>query len=268
MKKILLLFLTFLSFTFILTGCKKDANLPTDNNSEYIPEEDELTTINRKIIYEVNADIYTEDLNETIATIKKNLNDDEWLDLEEIYEQDAHLVIRVKSSRLDSYLNTIFKDNDVSNFQKRATDISQKYQDKSDLILTYEKERDRLLELYENASFSEVLSISNRLSQIEIEIRKLQGELNKFDSLVDYSTITLDITTDEVNDEVSFGSRVKNAFTSGYHALIDFFEVIVIIVVALTPWLVVIVPLGLVIYWLRKRYKAKQTAKETPTNKH
>jgi hypothetical protein len=79
MKKILLLFLTFLSFTFILTGCKKDANLPTDNNSEYIPEEDELTTINRKIIYEVNADIYTEDLNETIATIKKNLNDDEWL---------------------------------------------------------------------------------------------------------------------------------------------------------------------------------------------
>lgn len=48
-----------------------------------------------------------------------------------------------------------------------AEDISQIYQDTESEIATYEAEKTRLIELYEDASLSDMITINTRLSEID-----------------------------------------------------------------------------------------------------
>lgn len=245
-----------------LAGCKSDNKDHDPNgqygNSDYISNDNEDTVPNRKIIYEVSADITTKDITTTINNIKKELNSDEWLDKEYIYDDHASLVLRVKSDRLDEFLDNIFDNYKISNFRKTATDVSLEYQNKSEIILTYEKERDRLLELYEHASFYEVLEITKRLSEIEIKIQKLKGELKIFDSLVDYSEVTLDIYLKEkaTKPTDNFGQKLLYGLNSGFTSFVAFLSTLAIIIVTLLPWMIIIIPVSYLIYrYIKKNNK-------------
>lgn len=255
-------FIFLLVISLLLVGCSSKNNESEFFEGNYATEdeieEENDSTPNRKIIYKVNADLSTNNLSESIATIKNTLDSDEWLDSEDISNNRASLIIRVKTEHLDDFLNSINESHDVSNFNKTATDISLKYQDKSNLILTYQTERERLVELYEQASLSDMILINTRLSEIDIEIGKLQGELNHFDSLVDYSEVRLNLYTSVVSEHLPFGQRLLNAFSNGFWALIVFFDTLVIVLITLLPWIIVITPIGYGVYRIRKYTKKKK----------
>ncbi len=259
-RKFFFSFMLLLVCSLFLFGCKSSLKsekyLDQGNNTEDTEDTDN-TAPNRKIIYEVNADIITHNLKDTVAKIKSELTEEDWTDLEDISDNYAKLIIRVKTARLDDFLEAISEDHEISNFKKKATDISLKYQDKSNLLLTYQKEQERLLELYEDASLSDMIYINKRLSELEVEILKLKGELNQFDSLVEYSTIHLNISSIEKESKLPFGKRINNAFKNGFDALLIFLDFLAIVFVTLLPWFIVFIPVGLVFYLLYKNYKKK-----------
>lgn len=256
-QRVKFLIIVLIVFSLFLVGCSSNKERGYYDENEGVVVKETESTPNRKIIYEVSANLSSDNLSESIATIKGELNSDEWLDSERISEDTASLVIRVKTEHLDDFLNSISQSHDVSNFNKKATDISITYQDKSNILLTYQTERERLLELYEEASLSDMLTINNRLSEIDIEIGKLQGELNQFDSLVDYSIVRLDLYASNNTETLPFGQRITTAFTNGFSALIVFFDILLIVLVTLIPWLIIIGPIGYGVYRFRKHTKKK-----------
>ncbi|MDF2700599.1 MAG: hypothetical protein K0Q49_2158 [Haloplasmataceae bacterium] len=258
-NKIKLSFVFLLICLLILVGCKskREGFDQSDETEDTLVELENSTPI-RKIIYKVNADLTTNNLTESVTKIKDQLYDDEWLDSEVISENRASLVIRVKTERLDDFINSITQSYDVSNFNKTATDISLTYQDKSNLLLTYQTERERLLELYVDASLSDMILINNRFSEIDIEIGKLQGELNQFDSLVDYSEVRLNLYYSKDSDILPIGRRILNAFSDGLSSLVTFFDILIIVLATLVPWTIVIAPAVYGVYYFRKHDKKKK----------
>lgn len=271
-KRPIYIVVVFLLLCVLLTACNSAnydhlGSSPGGNdNSESIVEGDtegeEIIAAERKIIYSVYTTIYADNLDDAIDTIKKSLAADEWMDYESISSTYARFVARVKSDRIDEYVADISEDNNVRSYEKSARDVSLNYQDKEAQITALETERGRLIELIEEASVEEMILINTRLAQITLEINTLQGDLNRYDSLIDYSEITIILyEKSAAPEQVAFGARLGNIFKGAWVALGAFFAAIVIALTAAFPFIVVLGPVGVGIFFLTKFIKRKKKAK-------
>lgn len=255
------LIVVFFVFVWLLSGCGAKDSVP---NYEENPVTQEINNVlERKIIYKAHAKINTQNLPLAIEIIKENLQDDEWFDEERVSESSAYFVVRVKSARIDNFINAISESGKISNFEKRAIDVSLSYQDTTNQIASYEAERERLVELFEEATISDMIYINTRISQIDKELSVLKGTLAQYDSLIEYSEITLYLYQVGTLDDESFGSKIKNAFFGGWNALITFIKFVIIGVVAIFPFLVLFSVVGLGIYFPAKIYKKRQINKKS-----
>lgn len=261
MKKLFILSGLFV-IALLFTGCGGYEGIPNEPNEDatiLTP----LDVTERKIIYSVQANLEVSNMESAIDTLKANMENDEWTDEESIYESYATLIIRIKSDRLDAFITFIRNQGNMKNYSKTATDVSLAYQDTTHLLDAYLAEKSRLLVLYEEANMTEILQINQRIAQIDLEVARLQGILNEYDSLVDYSTVTLRLY--EVNEGPfrSFGSRLGTAFLGGWQAVAYFFEGFVIVLAAIAPFALVFSPIVVGIFFFTKyRKKKKNQTKE------
>lgn len=273
MKKFKFLLITLmLVMLFVFSGCASESNYDKSpggpgigDNDDQVEEIASESSVNRKIIYTVRADISTKNLTETYKSIKKSLQADEWMDSESITRTTIYLTIRVKSSRLDEFVNSFSNYGEVGNYNKESKDISLTYQNYENRVASLEAERARLNELYETASMNDMIQINRRISEIDLEIGQLTGELNKFDSLSDYSEVYLRIYEHEIIKEPSFGGAIGNAFRDGWDAVVSILKFLVIALSALTPFLVIFVPVGGGLYFILK-YNKKRKVKDNTIN--
>ncbi|MFH0766576.1 MAG: DUF4349 domain-containing protein [Bacillota bacterium] len=261
MKKILygMLFISVL----LLSACS--SNYSPSLEEEYI--EDDVVQLDsvppdRKIIYKAEATIFISDIDESVENIRLMLEIDEWFDSESISESSGYLVMRVKTERLESVISTLKDSFDVSNYKKSATDISLEYQSATNKIASYEAERAQLVILYTGASLSDMITINSRIAEIDLELGELEGTLSQFDSLVDYSTITLTLRKDTLISQLPFGTRIIDGLVNGFNALISFFDTLIIVLVTILPWAAVFVPAGYGIFRLYKHFDLKKPKKK------
>lgn len=234
----------------------------TDNPSVQL----DVTTPDRKIMYSAEATLYVGDIEQTVEQIRSMLEADEWFDSENYSSSSGYLVIRVKTANLDAFLDILKADYTVTNYLKSATDISLQYQSTQNRIDSYNAERDRLLLLYENASLSDMITINSRIAAIDLALGELQGTLNSYDSLVDYSKVTLTLHPENIGSHLPFGTRIIDGFISGFNALLSFFDGLVIVIVTILPFAIVFVPGGFGIYKLYQRYERKKKEKNELDN--
>ncbi len=274
MKRITVFLLAVLVTLIALAGCSADySEMKSDEdsgNDDNVELNQSLTAPTRKIIYEVDASYYVDDIDQALVWLKDLLGEDEWIDREERANTSAHLTFRIKSERLDAFIDEIESEYDSSSYRKVGEDISLNYQNTSDLITRYTAEKARNLELYDEAtSFSDMMTITERISELEQMIATLQGELSLFDSLVDYSEVRLSIYRENIYTRLPFGERINEGFKDGVSFVIDFFDGLVIVLVTLFPVALIFGPIGYGGYRIVKRIQMKQRkAKEkNETNK-
>ncbi len=258
MKKVIFVLFLLLG---LLAGCSQEGVIQDDDNeSETVILADDIPI--RKIIYEVNLSINTVNLDEAIDDLSSRLESDEWFDRESISDTYATFTMRIKTERLDAFIDAIRDDYKVYQFDKTGTDVSLQYQDKSNRILALETQIDRLLELYENASLSDMIVINGQLSTLEVELQRLNGELAVFDSLVDYSEVNITLRGSRLETESPFIARVGQGFISGWNGLLTFFEEFMIILVTVLPFGILAGGLGLGLRFYIKRRNRKADLKK------
>lgn len=261
MKKHLMILMFLFVSVFALGSCANNNEGPNDtvgtnDQVDFLSFNEDLPE--RKIIYNVSMSIYTKKLEETISTIKENVNNDEWFDEETIQERRATFTIRIKTARLDQFILDIDNSFNVSNFSKTAKDISLDYLDATNQIAALEAEQARLMNLYEGASLEGMITINRRLAEVEKELLTLKGTLNTFDSLVDYSEVKITVHLSRVAAKDPFFNRLGTAFMNGLSALGVFFDTLAVVVMTLLPFAAVFVPAGVGTYYLVKWYKGKK----------
>ena len=106
-----------------------------------------------------------------------------------------------------------------------AEDISEQYYDTQSRLETAQIKLARLQELLKKAeNMEDIISIESAISETEYEIERLSGTVRHYDALVDYATVTLELSevyrlSGTEDAPKSFGEKLGNAFTDGLAAV-------------------------------------------------
>lgn len=175
--------------------------------------------------------------------------------------RSAYYTIRVPAERFRDLLEQVGELCHVVRQEEDSDNISEQYYDTESRLVTQQTKLERLQTLLSQAeTMEDIITIESAISETELEIEQLTGTLRQYDSLVDYSTVT--ISLEEVyrlsNVEeapTSFASRLGQAFAAGWNGFVDVLEALVMILAyAWVPVLIVLAVVGTLLWrWLRKR---------------
>lgn len=273
-KKVLLFFVIIFSFIGLI-GCS-EAHDGSLNNEDYYLGSDgdgvillaDETTPERKIIYTVDISFDVNNLEYADDYLNMLVESDEWFDSENLSTTRYTYKIRIKTDRLDDFITSLKDSFSLRSYQKEGKDISLQYQDTTNKILSLEAQLERLLELYDQATLSEMIIINEQISDIEVELQSLNGTLNQFDSLTEYSVVNLVFYGSAVASDSPFINRLGNAFVNGFNGLLKFFDGLLIVIATAFPFAVVIGIVGTVTLVIYKKSNKKKLISKKQISEH
>jgi len=263
-------------FFFALLSCKKaeavaDESMDMNVSAVRLPAKKLISkevgssltnpvTIEQKIIKTGNFRFETDNLEATYEQIKSAVkkgkafiqNDSEGKDYNSFYRR---LTVRIPSENFDTFIKEV--SNGVSYFDNKeinAQDVTAEYIDLDSRLKTKRKLEDRYLELLAKANkMPDMLAIEAQLSAIREEIEAKEGQLKYLQNQVSMSTITIEFyktVAEKDGVTISYGTKVWNAFKSGFYGVSSFFLSL------LEIWPFIILAIFL-FYIIRKRFKKK-----------
>lgn len=234
--------------------------------------------VDRKIIFYGNIEARTKNYEEDLKTINAKLKEYGG------YQQDvsesgtkpqdwreqgrtASMVVRIPSKHFDAFMNVLKGLGETVSTSVRGEDVSVQYFDTETRLKTLRIRETRLQELLKEAKgLEDIIELERELANVSYEIQSLESTLRDYDSLIDYSTVTINLY--EVNQiesvqpsKQSLGDRISTAFYSVMNALSDFGEGLLIFLVGGSPILIPLAAIAVVTIVLVKRHRKRKAAK-------
>lgn len=142
----------------------------------------------------------------------------------------GEFTIRVPKENFDAFLSAI---GDVAHVVSRNTgiqDVGEAYYDAELRLQTLETKHERLLALLERAELMEdIIDLESALSDVEYEIQQYKSTLTRYDALIDFSTIRIELqevtrVSDTPAQADPFYVRLGAAFSEGWNDFCDGLE--------------------------------------------
>ncbi len=230
----------------------------------------------RKIIYIAQVELIVEDLVHGEEQLKSL-----------IQEQNAYIAksdmrgspgsprsgswtIRVPVDRFDAFMEAIAQIGEMRHSRTDSDDITDRYYDLKAHLKNNEVEEEGLQKLYLEKSatgkLDDLLAVRRELRNIRGDIEQQKGQLQRWDKETEYATVTVDMhdRKDYVPTTApSFGTSISRTFSAPWDGLLSFGKGIVLVVVAVTPWLPVLAVLALAA-WLGIRRANKRPSPPNP----
>jgi hypothetical protein len=162
--------------------------------------------------------------------------------------RSGHWQVRVRAAEADAFREAVIKLGELEKTTTDSQDVTEEYYDLDARIRNMKKEEERLLSHLEKSTgkLDDILKVEHELTRVRGEIERHQGRQNLISKLTAMTTVT--ITFRERSSYVppeaaSFGSTMARTFGTSWETLVDFGKGLLLVVVALVPWLI---PLGLI----------------------
>lgn len=282
-KKKLLSLLVALILLFSLTACGGSSKAPMENaaadRAPAMMENGMLTTDSsasgavalpqdRKLIRTISMDAETEDLEVLLTALEEKIGQlGGYVEKREVYNGSAYatrryrhadLTIRIPADKVDSFVEHVSGVSNVVSSNENIEDVTLTYVDTESRVKALETERDRLLELMEDArTMSDLLEIESRLTEVRYELENMASRLKTLDNQIDYATIYLNIS--EVQEytpvaEKTTWQRITEGFVDSLEGIWDGAVELFVWVLANSPYLVIFGGIGFgFVTLLRKR---------------
>ena len=133
----------------------------------------------------------------------------------------ASYTVRVPSDRFSEFIDSVSSGMHVVSMSQNAQDVGQAYFDAERRLETLRNKHDRLEELLSNAAtMTDIIELENALSDTEYQIEQYTSELKRYDSLIDYSTVTIGIEKVDgyatgITEELTFLERLGRSIKEG-----------------------------------------------------
>ncbi len=194
-------------------------------------ENTSLNKANLKLIYTATLEVQTTDFEETVEAITKLVDENGgYFESSNVYNggfygdqgyYGGNYTVRVPSENYRAFMDAVGGSCYIVNKNENVQDVGLRYYEiESRLATLYTKEA-RLQELLAEAEgMTDIIELENALSDTEYEIDMYKSEQNRYDSLIGYSTVYINVSkvrnpSGGVAEELSFGERVSRAFTEG-----------------------------------------------------
>lgn len=135
--------------------------------------------------------------------------------------------VRIPAEQYDSFMGQTGNLGYVTSRNETTDNIGERYYDTEARLKTQKTKQERLLSLLEKAeNMEDIISLETALSDVEYEIERLSSTLNRYDSLIGFSTIYLTLNeVHKVSEESgvtnTLGQRMSKGFSSSVEGLID-----------------------------------------------
>lgn len=258
---------------FALAVTAEESGSGAENTADVLPE-------NRKWVITMNIDTETEDLDGALDSLNRQIRElNGYVQEQNIRNgstysssryRSASLTVRIPAEQLDIFTSSLTEFTNVVSSSRSAEDITLSYVDTETRITALETERDRLLELMEQAeTMSDLLEIESRLTDVNYELERYGSRLRTMDNQVSYATIYLSVR--EVKEytpvaEQTLWEKISSGFLDSLKGLgngiVNFFAWIVIKLPYLVVYGLILWGLGILFRRWRRRRAARKAAKK------
>ncbi len=221
---------------------------------------DEAAAVNdlsaRKLIRRADLTVETEEFDALIATVEEQVaalggymerfntsNQSRYYEGSQS-SRYAMMTIRIPEDNYDQFVSNVAEVSNVLNRNETVQDVTLQYVDMESHKKVLQTEQERLIILLEQAdNIEDIIVIENRLSEVRYQIESMESQLRTFDNLIDYSTITLNITEvwqlTPVQDQTTW-EKISTGFANSWSNLGLFFKNLMIFLIVAFPYLFVI----------------------------
>jgi hypothetical protein len=148
----------------------------------------------------------------------------------------AKLTLRIPADSLDKAVNDLRALGKVDSFVTQARDVTTEVTDLDAKISTLRASTDRIQGLLADAkSITDIITLENELASRQAELQSLEAQQRGLHDQVSMSTIDLSLTTVPV---VNSPHNFWDGLASGWHGLVAFISVALVVIGVLLPWAV------------------------------
>lgn len=179
----------------------------------------------------------------------------------------AEYVIRIPRESFDEVTGHLSTIGNVPYCSISAENITAQYRDTESRLATYQVEEERLLSMLEKAeTVEDMLEIESRLSDVRYEIESLTTTILGWDSLVNYSTLTIylqEVVQYTAEPELTYWQRIGKGFMNTLRDVGDFFMNLFRVFIVSLPVLVLLAAAVVVLVIVIRAHKKRRNTKNT-----
>lgn len=227
---------------------------------------------NRKVITSASFNVQTKDYDWTSTALEAKIAETKSY-VENSYTSGDKakgnatlaMTIRVPTDLYSDFKTSIPELGNVVSSSENGDDVTADYFDTEARLTVLLAQEKRILVLLEKANIEEIIKIEERLSQIRTEIEQLTTVVKRYDDLVSYATVTLNIqqTSDYIDTSVNetFFSKMGKAFGGSLKQAGEVVQNGVLAIIWMMPYLILLAIItALCLYSYKKRKKRMQNA--------
>ncbi len=221
----------------------------------------------RKIIYDARIELVVDSLNATEQAIARIIKDNDGFLAESDQtsstqnQRNATWRVRVPVANFEALVAAVVRLGEVKRNHVGSQDVTEEYLDLDARIRNKREEEKRLLKHLADSTgkLEDILAVERELSRVRGEAEQMEGRLRFLADRSDLSTVTIEAS--EWKDykppvAASFGTQISRTFFLSLERLVEFGKGLSIVVVALLPWIPLML-IGLVLARWLIRYASR-----------
>ncbi|HVF11388.1 MAG TPA: DUF4349 domain-containing protein [Abditibacteriaceae bacterium] len=166
--------------------------------------------------------------------------------------------VRVPVEEYEAFMSAVARLGELQTIHSDSQDVSEEYYDLEARLSNKRVEERRLIKHLEKstARLTDILAVEREISRVRGEIEQMQGRLRLLADLTALTTVT--VTINEIKNYVppappTFGAQLARTFEKSVSQLTDTGKGLLVLVVAVAPWLVVLALILVPVWMVRRR---------------
>lgn len=224
-----------------------------------------------KIIYQGTLSLDVEDANKAMEGIKDyvkanggfiessdNYNGNQTDS--ELYMSHSYLTIRVPAEKFNEVIDKLKQFGEETSTNISSTNVSTEYRDIQSEKESLEIQQDRLVDYLKKAEkIEDMLTIETELSRVRIELNRINTQLDNYDRMINYSTITVNLReTGTLTTTVKspFGKLLENigkGFIQSINLLLQLIHFVIVFIARMIPFAIILLPVA---WFVRKKWRS------------
>jgi hypothetical protein len=173
--------------------------------------------------------------------------------------------VRVPVDHFDAFLAAVIRLGELQKNHVDSQDVTEEFFDLDARITNKQREEQRLLKHLSDSTgkLDEILAVEREISRVRGEVEQMQGRLRYLSDQTALSTVAISAT--ELKDYTppvipTFGTQIGRTFRESIAVLTSFGKGIILIVVAVGPWLPLVVLAAVLLRVIARRVGTSRPA--------
>ena len=237
----------------------------------------------RKLIKNVSMDMETKEFDAFLAELydriemaggyiqTSNINSGKYSYHYAVPLRNASVTARIPAVNLDMFCDGVAGRANVVSRRENTSDVTLQYYDTESHMKALQSEYDTLIGILEKCTkLEDVISVQRRITDVLYQIESYKTQLNNYDNLVAYSTVSMSISEVEVVTivtEQTVGERIKTGISETFREIREDSEDLLVGFTTNLPYLIIwAVVLAVALVAIRALF-GRLFKKRTPKNK-